>query len=74
MLEYFYVNEPRVIICANDNLVPSKFHSREVVEEGGGLGTRLTPHGTSLLAINLKRTVAKALDIQVVRKPTRSYR
>ena len=65
IIKYNYINEGRVVICNNDNLNDNKFR----VEDG----IHLTPHGTSLLAVNLKYKIAEALNIDVVKKPARSY-
>ena len=44
----------------NQNLYDSKFRSDD--------GIHLTPHGTSVFATNLKHTIAKALNISVIKK------
>ena len=59
-LKYKYVDDDNVIICDNQNLYDSKFRLDD--------GIHLTPHGTSVFATNLKHTIAKALNISVIKK------
>ena len=62
-IKYVYMNNPKVVVCDNENLRDRKFRNYD--------GIHLTPHGTSVLANNIKYKVAKALNIQVERKPRR---
>ena len=56
-IKYAYMNNDKVLVCDNRNLNDSKFRVRD--------GIHLTPHGTSVLANNIKFKVAKALDIRI---------
>ena len=58
-----YMNEPNVVICNNENLNDDKFRVDD--------GVNLTPHGTSLLAVNIKKKIAEALNIEVFKKLAR---
>lgn len=64
-IKYNYRNRSNVIICSNENLKSRKFRIDD--------GLHLTPHGVSLLAVNLKQKIADALGIVLVKKPARSY-
>ena len=59
-LKFKYLNNPKVIICNNDNLRDKKFKTSD--------GIHLNDHGTSVFASNLKYKIAEALDITVVKK------
>ena len=60
-IKYTYAENSNVIICDNFNLRDEKFREQD--------GIHLTPHGTSVLATNLKHKVAEALGIEVMKKP-----
>ena len=65
-LRYKYLNDPRVLICSNDNLDERKFR----VEDG----VHLTDHGTSRFANNLKMKIAEALEIVIEPNPKKNDR
>ena len=60
ILKFKFLNNPKVLICNNDNLRDRKFRR--------GDGIHLTDHGISVFANNLKYKIAEALDIAVVKK------
>ena len=66
LLTLKYQDDPNVIICAHNNLRPHKYkQSRDYLH--------LTEQGTSILASNLKKSIAKTLQIPIVRKQTERH-
>ena len=64
-IKFNYLRNPKVFICDNRNLSDEKYRIQD--------GIHLTPRGTSLLAGNLKATIAKALEITIEKKEKRSF-
>ena len=59
IIRFKFVNNPRVVLCINDNLKEKKFRCDKV---------HLTERGVSRFANNLKYKIAGALDITVTKK------
>ena len=65
-IKFKFLDNQRVVICDNKNLDDSKYRTRD--------GVHLTQRGTSLLAGNLKASIADALDITIKKRLPRGNR
>ena len=64
-IKYTYMGNEKIFICDNNNLNDKKFRRED--------GIHLTPHGTAVLATNLKYKIAETLKIKVIKKERKDY-